>query len=218
MCSEKAEEHQDRNQASCVDSHPLNYSYLQLTVSLATQTEHIRDPLLELSLVLGPQVSLGHCERWHWTNGSLKVNRALVGKNLPVMHGTQETRFPSLGWEDPLEEEMATHSSTLVWRIRWTEEHGGLQSMGSQMSWLSNWKSIAVTWTWFLQSIFIQVLFQSLSYQVLYSVGYQEQTVDPIKKSQDEALCFGQGLHMGLMTPGLCLMMRILCSLQRRDM
>ena len=109
-------------------------------------------------------------------------------------------------------------SSTLVWRIPWTEEHGGLQSMGSQMSWLSNWKSIAVTWTWFLQSIFIQVLFQSLSYQVLYSVGYQEQTVDPIKKSQDEALCFGQGLHMGLMTPGLCLMMRILCSLQRRDM
>ena len=38
----------------------------------------------------------------------------------------------SLGWEDPLEEGMATHSSTLAWRIPWTEEPGGLQSMGSQ--------------------------------------------------------------------------------------
>ena len=38
----------------------------------------------------------------------------------------------SLGWEDPLEEEMATHSSILAWRIPWTEEPGGLQSMGLQ--------------------------------------------------------------------------------------
>ena len=38
----------------------------------------------------------------------------------------------SLGWEDPLEEEMAIHSSTLAWKIPWTEEPGGLQSMGSQ--------------------------------------------------------------------------------------
>ena len=38
----------------------------------------------------------------------------------------------SLGWEDPLEKEMATHSSILAWRIPWTEEPGGLQSMGSQ--------------------------------------------------------------------------------------
>ena len=37
-----------------------------------------------------------------------------------------------LGWEDPLEKEMATHSSTLAWKIPWTEEPGGLQSMGSQ--------------------------------------------------------------------------------------
>ena len=43
-----------------------------------------------------------------------------------------ETQVRSLGWEDPLEEEMATHSSTLAWRIPWTEEPGGLQSMGSQ--------------------------------------------------------------------------------------
>ena len=42
----------------------------------------------------------------------------------------QEKQFRSLGWEDPLEEEMGTHSSILAWRIPWTEEPGGLQSMG----------------------------------------------------------------------------------------
>ena len=46
-------------------------------------------------------------------------------KNLPAM---QETWVPSLGWEDPLEEGMATHSSVLAWRIPWTEEPGGLHS------------------------------------------------------------------------------------------
>ena len=44
----------------------------------------------------------------------------------------QVTRVQSLGQEDPLEKEMATHSSVLSWRIPWTEEPGGLQSMGSQ--------------------------------------------------------------------------------------
>ena len=46
----------------------------------------------------------------------------------------QETWVPSLGWEDALEKEMATHSSILAWEIPWTEEPGGLQSMGSQKS------------------------------------------------------------------------------------
>ena len=50
-------------------------------------------------------------------------------KNLPAM---QETRIQSLGGEDPLEEEMTTHSSILACGIPWTEEPGGLQSMGSQ--------------------------------------------------------------------------------------
>ena len=44
----------------------------------------------------------------------------------------QETRVPSLGWEDPLEKEMATHSSILAWKIPWTEQPAGLQSVGSQ--------------------------------------------------------------------------------------
>ena len=50
-------------------------------------------------------------------------------KNLPAL---QETWVQPLGWDDPLEEDMATHSSILAWRIPWTEEPGGLQSMGSQ--------------------------------------------------------------------------------------
>ena len=45
---------------------------------------------------------------------------------------SQDTQVPSLSWEDPLEKEMATYSSILAWRIPWTEEPGGLQSMGSQ--------------------------------------------------------------------------------------
>ena len=50
-------------------------------------------------------------------------------KRLPVM---RETGVQSLGQEDPLEKEMAPHSSTLAWKIPWTEEAGRLQSMGSQ--------------------------------------------------------------------------------------
>ena len=50
-------------------------------------------------------------------------------KNLPAM---QENWVPSLGWEDPLEKRIATHSSILAWRIPWTEKPGRLQSMESQ--------------------------------------------------------------------------------------
>ena len=57
-------------------------------------------------------------------------------KNLPPM---QETRVQSLGWEDPLEEDIATHSCILAWRISRTQEPGGLQSTGLQSrTWLSN--------------------------------------------------------------------------------
>ena len=53
-------------------------------------------------------------------------------KNLPAMQETQEVQVQSLGWEDSLEEGMATHSSILAWRIPWTEEPGVLQSMWLQ--------------------------------------------------------------------------------------
>ena len=54
---------------------------------------------------------------------------AQMVKHLPIM---QETQVRSLGQEDPLEKEMATHSSTPAWKILWTEEPGELQSMGSR--------------------------------------------------------------------------------------
>ena len=57
---------------------------------------------------------------------------ALVVKNPPANSGDKRDRVLSLGWEFPLEEGMATHSSILAWRIPWTEEPGGPRSMGSQ--------------------------------------------------------------------------------------
>ena len=53
-------------------------------------------------------------------------------ENPPAMQETQESLVPSLGWEDPPEKEMATHSSILAWKIPCTEEPGRLQSIGSQ--------------------------------------------------------------------------------------
>ena len=55
-----------------------------------------------------------------------------IAQGIQDPHLMQKTWVHSLDWEDPLEEEMATHSSILGWRIPWTEEPGGLQSMGLQ--------------------------------------------------------------------------------------
>ena len=63
---------------------------------------------------------------WATVNG---LTESRLRKDLPVM---QETWVQSLGWEDPLDKEMATHSSILAWKIPWMEEPGGLQSMGPQ--------------------------------------------------------------------------------------
>ena len=56
----------------------------------------------------------------------------MVAQRLKCLPPMRETRVQSLGREDPLEKEMATHFSTLTWKIPWTEEAGGLQSMGLQ--------------------------------------------------------------------------------------
>ena len=53
-----------------------------------------------------------------------------MAQTVKRLSAMQETQVRSLGWEDPLEKEMAAHSSTLAWKIPWTEEPGGLQSMG----------------------------------------------------------------------------------------
>ena len=57
---------------------------------------------------------------------------SLVAQTVKCLPTMQETRVQSLGWEDLLEKEMATHSSILAWKILWTEEPGRLQSVGSQ--------------------------------------------------------------------------------------
>ena len=67
---------------------------------------------------------------WVWSPPSyLGFPSGSAVKNPPAM---KESQFESLGWEDPLEEGMATHSSTLAWRVPCTEEPGGLLSMGLQ--------------------------------------------------------------------------------------
>ena len=67
-----------------------------------------------------------------YIRGYLGFPGGSVVKNMPAMQETQEMWVLSLGLENPLGEEMATHSSILAWRILWTEEAGGLQSIWSQ--------------------------------------------------------------------------------------
>ena len=90
-----------------------------VTYSLYYVTRNSQNQRLDTGpdLVLSPGIS----------NGGLPAGS--VVKNLPAM---QETSVSSLGQEDPLEKEMATHSSILAWETPWTEEPGGLQFMGLQ--------------------------------------------------------------------------------------
>jgi len=62
------------------------------------------------------------------------LGASLVAQMVKNPTAMRETWVPSLGWEDPLEEGMATHSSILAWEIPWTEKPGGLQSMGHKES------------------------------------------------------------------------------------
>ena len=72
---------------------------------------------------------------WQLLHKMLASPMAQQVKNLPAMQETQQMQVRSLGQGDPLEKEMATHSSILAWETPWTEEPSGLQSMGSQKSW-----------------------------------------------------------------------------------
>ena len=65
-------------------------------------------------------------------NAYISYRASLLAQRIKRLPAMQETWVRSLGWEDPLEKEMATHSNILAWRIPWTEEPDGLQSMGSQ--------------------------------------------------------------------------------------
>ena len=82
-------------------------------------------------MVLGPlrRCSINICDLS--TSDLLGFLGGSIVKNLPAV---LETQVKSLGWEEPLEKEVATHSSILAWKIPWTEEPGGLHFMGSQKS------------------------------------------------------------------------------------
>ena len=68
-----------------------------------------------------------------WALESITMNKAsLVAQTVKRLSTMPETRVRSLGWEDPLEREMAIHSSTIAWKTPWTEEPDRLQSMGLQ--------------------------------------------------------------------------------------
>ena len=71
-----------------------------------------------------PGEGIGYPLPYSWTS--------LVAQEVKILPAVRETWVQSLGWEDPLEEGMAAHSSILAWRILWTVELGGLQSMGLQ--------------------------------------------------------------------------------------
>ena len=87
-------------------------------------------------------------------------------KNLPAV---EETRVQSLSWEDPLEKEIATHSSILAWRIPWTEEAGRLQSLGLQESDMAEQLSTAHI---FLIDMSIQVLCSFKNCVCLFVVAF----------------------------------------------
>ena len=73
------------------------------------------------------------CLRWGWLTSTLQsCGASLVAQTVKHLSAMQETWVWSLGWEDPLEKEMAVHSSILAWKIPWTLEPGRLPSMGSQ--------------------------------------------------------------------------------------
>ena len=67
----------------------------------------------------------------HYSVHYIIHNTSLVAQTVKRLSAVQETRVQALGWEDPLEKEMAAHSSTLAWKIPWMEEPCRLQSMGS---------------------------------------------------------------------------------------
>ena len=70
--------------------------------------------------------------RYYTVQGLTDYWASLAAQTVQRLPAVQETRVQSLGWEDALEKEMATHSSTLAWKIPWTEEPGRLQSKGLQ--------------------------------------------------------------------------------------
>ena len=92
--------------------------------------------IVQSLFIVGPRHCAGHKRNIFFSAynnpGQWASQVAQWVKNMPAKQETQETWVQSLGFEDPLEEGMTIHSSILAWRIPWTEEPGGLQSLGLQ--------------------------------------------------------------------------------------
>ena len=99
--------------------HSSNGAILQRSAVYTVQLSH-------LYMTTGKTIAL---IRWTFVS---KLGASLVTQTVKRLSAMQETRVRSLGWEDPLEKEMAAHSSILAWKIPWTMEPGRLPSMGSQ--------------------------------------------------------------------------------------
>ena len=95
------------------------YNIIEVSKGLVESKKLFRENFVHLYYLQQDAVT------WGFPSGS-------AVKSLPASQEPQETWVPSLGWEDALGEGMATHSSILAWRIPWTTEPGGLQSIGSQ--------------------------------------------------------------------------------------
>ena len=112
----------------------------------------------------------------------LDKGTSLVAQTVKHLSTMWETRVQSLGWEDPMEKEMATHSSTIAWKIPWTEEPGRLQSMGSQSrTWLSNF-TITITVSDLLRgfpggSVVICLPIQEMQETQFWSLGWEDPMV-----------------------------------------
>ena len=103
----------------CVKRHLANEPYLDHLVNTTPRpTQHSQPPLL--------------CSLYVFFIAPNMLKASLVAQMVKCLPTMWETQVRSLGWEDPLEKEMATHSSTLAWKIPRTEEPGRLQSMGLQ--------------------------------------------------------------------------------------
>ena len=113
-----------------------------------------------------------------------------VGKSLPAV---LETWVRSLGWEDPLEKEMATHSSILAWKISWTEEPGGLESRGLKESGMT--EQLTLNFTICRTSLVAQMVSSLLATQEIWvqSLGQE----DPLRREWQPIPVFLPGKSHG---------------------
>ena len=109
-----------------------------------------------------------------------------MAQRLKRLPGMRETPVRSLGWEDPLEKEMATHSSTLAWRIPWREEPGRLHGVTKNRTWLCDFTSLHFLGNQESKGVTSKRCLDSLSLASLICHGFG--TVHPICKSYYDCL------------------------------